>query len=156
MAAEPSIDDVNDMSDSSQEMVPQVSNAAISELAKSIVGAVNDAHGPRKVDYGEFMANRSVHRDKPELTRKIYQNGILLTRRQMSADAINLANALKPGTFANGRVAVVAVADGTQGVALDIRYNNKTPDDRMAFKSLYPTFEHLLASLVRENELVTA
>lgn len=131
------------------------SNVDIKALAEAIVGAVTATQGPRKITAAEYQRERSIHRDKPQLTRKVYQNGYMLTRHQLPADAIHLANAIRPGIYANGTIQVVPMRDGTAGMSLDIRYANKSPDERMELKSRFPTFTHMLAAIVREQQTVT-
>lgn len=144
------LDDVNEMFP--EDEAPAAPNLDMQSLATAIVGAVNAAQGPRVIKNAEYQRTRSQHRDKPQLTRRVYQNGFLLTRRQMSEDAINLANTLLPGIYADGTVQVVPMRDGAAGMSLDIRYANKSPDERMNFKSRFPSFEHLLAAIVREQQ----
>jgi hypothetical protein len=146
------LDDVNGEGLADEYVPPAAAPGVdVSELAGAIVQAVNAAQGPRKITAAEYMRTRSVHRDKPQLTRKIYQNGILLTRRTLTADGINFANAIQPGLYCDGTVQVVPMRDGATGVALDIRYENKTVDQRMALKTKFPTFEHMLAAILREQ-----
>jgi hypothetical protein len=145
-----SLDAVNDQFPDDEDDV-DASKVDVSQLASAIVGAVNAAQGPRKVKAGEYQRTRSEHRDKPQLTKKIMQNGIMLTRRQQTADAINMLNALRPGIHADGFITIVAMRDGQNGTALDIQYPSKTVDDRMNFKSRWPTFEHMLAAVLREQ-----
>lgn len=149
-AMEESIDDLNDLAPEPDEDDDATDKVDVSQLANAIVGAVNAAQGPRKIKAAEYQRTRSVHRDKPMLTKKVMQNGVVLNRRQLTADAINLVNALKPGIYADGMISIVPLRDGTTGEAYDIRYANKTPDQRMTFKSRWPTFTHMLASVVRE------
>lgn len=129
-----------------------LSDASISQLATAIVGAVTAAQGPRKITAAEHQRERSVHRDKPLLTRKVFQNGFMLTRKQLSADAIHFANEIQPGVYADGMLQVVLLRDGTTGTALDIRYPNKSVDERMALASRFPSIEHMLATIVREQK----
>ena len=150
-------DDATETLDDLNDQFPEDEDEAggkvdMSQLATAIVGAVNAAQGPRKIKSGEYQRTRSEHRNKPELTRKVMQNGITLSRRQLTADAINLLNALRPGIHADGFVTIVAMRDGQTGTALDIQYPNKTIDDRMNFKSRWPSLEHMLAAVLREQQ----
>lgn len=134
---------------------PSVLNSK--ELADAIVAAVNAAQGPRQIKIGEYMRDRSPHRHKPALARKFFQNGIMLDREQLSKDAIEMLNVLKPGMYCDGTFRVVPTQDGTKLSALDIRYDNKSIDERMNLKANYPTFEHMLAAMLKEqNETVAA
>lgn len=126
-------------------------NVNTSQLANAIVQAVTAANGPRKVSFDEYDRTINNHRNKPALTRTYFQNGIRLQRDQLTADAINMLNSLRPGSYADGLFQVVAVQDGIKHSALDIRYQNKTIDERMQMKSAYPTFEHMLAAMLREQ-----
>lgn len=146
---EPTLEDLNDQFPEDDE--DDSGKVDISQLATAIVGAVNAAQGPRKIKNAEYQRTRSEHRDKPQLTQKIMQNGITLTRRQLTADAINMVNSLRPGIHAGGFITIVAMRDGQNGTALDIQYPSKTIDDRMNFKSRWPTFEHMLASVLHEQ-----
>jgi hypothetical protein len=119
-------------------------------LAASIVAAVNANSGPRKIGIAEWQRTRSVHRNKPILDRKYYQNGILLDRNQLTADAITMLNSLQAGSYADGLLRVNAVSDGNKMSALDICYNNKSVDLRMELKSKFPSFEHMLVAMLKE------
>jgi len=134
---------------------PAAAGVDISALAKAIVGAVNDAHGPRKVGFSEYMRTRSVHRNKPLLARKCFQNGIQLMRDQLTADAIEMLNVVQPGSYFDGFIIVAAIQAGNKMSGIDIRYANKSVDQRMEFKSRFQSFEHLLAALLKEREAVT-
>ncbi len=126
----------------------------VSQLAGAIVTAVNAAQGPRKIEADEYQRTRSAHRGKPALGRKFYQNGILLSRRQLTHEAIRLLHLLRPGSYDNATIHVVPLREGNnrnQPDALDVRYSNKSVDDRMAFKSKFPTFEHMLRAIVKES-----
>lgn len=120
-------------------------------LAAAIVAAVNDAHGPRKITNAEYLRTRSEHRHKPLLARVYYQNGIRLDREQLTSDAIEMLNLLQPGIYCDGIFQVVPMQEGAKMSALDIRYGNKSVDDRMRLKSLYATFEHMLAAMLKER-----
>jgi len=149
--SDPQLDEVNDLS-------PQVDESAsgsvdVSMLAGAIVQAVNAAQGPRKPTLSEYLTQRSVHRDKPQLTRRVYQNGMLLTRRQLTADAIHMLNEIRPGIYADGMLQVVPLREGATSMSFDIRYQNKSVDDRMAVKAKFQTFEHMLAAILREQSV---
>lgn len=124
------------------------------ELAAAIVSAVNDAHGPRKLSFHEWNTKRSVHRNKPLLKRKCFQNGIQLDRYQLTADAIEMLNVLQSGVYFDGFAQVVAMQDGNKLSGIDIRYGNKSVDQRMEFKSRWNTFEHFLAGMIAERQAV--
>lgn len=119
-------------------------------LAAALAFSVN---GPRKIGPAEYQRTRSLHRAslKGQLQRKYLQNGIQLFREQLTADAIAMLNELQPGLYADGFFNVVPVQDGNKLTGLDIRYSNKTIDDRMKVKSFWPTFEHMLAAMLKER-----
>lgn len=119
-------------------------------LAAAIVAAVNANQPPRKIKAAEYQRTRSVHRDKPKLTRPIYQNGYALDIYQLSKDAIEMANQIKPGIYADGLLTVVSIQEGTGMHALNITYPNKSVDERMAIKSAFPSFEHMLARILKD------
>jgi hypothetical protein len=125
-------------------------------LAGAIVTAVNAAQGPKKIGVARYLRERSVHRGKPFLARKTMQNGFQLSEDALSRDAILMANELKPGVYCNGTFRVVAAQDGTSMSGIDIQYSNKSIDQRFTLKSNYPTFEHMLAAILKEQEAVAA
>ncbi|MGC4084440.1 MAG: hypothetical protein QM736_20575 [Vicinamibacterales bacterium] len=147
----PGLDAVNNLSPEPDDDDEPETKVDVSQLANAIVGAVNQAAGPRMIKNGEYMRERSEHRDKPQLTRKVYQNGILLDRRQLTAEDIRLLAHIRPGVYFDGDIRIVELREGdakTNVTSLDIRYENKTVDQRMAFKARFGSFTGTLRAIV--------
>jgi hypothetical protein len=149
-------DNEHDEISETPDLDPALSGSSVKALADAIVSAVNDNRGPRKVTLEEYNRTTDAHRHKPALARKYYQNGIMLQREQLSADAINMLNALQPGLYCGGVLSVVPTQDGTKMSALDIRYTNKSVDDRMAIKDQFRDFEGMLKAMLKESGLIVA
>lgn len=133
------------------EFPPAAVDAGTAALANAIVAAVNANQGPRKIGVARFLRERSLHRGKGYLTRAVQQNGIDLDESMLNADGIKMLNVLKPGMYCNG----VFVVIGLQNNGINITYNNKSPDDRWNLRSAYPTFNNMLAAMLREQEQVS-
>lgn len=122
------------------------------DLAAAIVTAVNATQPPRQMSSEEYEKSSSnKHRDKGTLKRRAYQNGFLLDEGTLSKDQIEMLNIIKPGIYCQGKVIVTATQDGQAFSAIDIQYANRTPDQRMEFKTYFPSFSHLLASILKEQ-----
>lgn len=137
--------------------MPEVKQTATAELAEAIVGAVNASQGPKKIGHARYMRERSLHRGKGFLARKVFQNGIEVSEDQISKDAIAMLNALEPGNYAEGLVQVIPTRAGDSMSGIDIVYSNKTVDERIRFATRFPSFEILVSSLLKERrDAVTA
>lgn len=73
-----------------------------------------------------------------------------------------MLNVLKPGSYCDDMVLVVPIGGGDRDRfmpmekrAIDIRYDNRSVDQRMAFNSRFRSFEGLLEAILRETPRVS-
>jgi hypothetical protein len=153
-ASDPELDAINDdFVEPEEDDAESDRRVDVASLATAIVGAVNAAQGPRKMSHAEYIRERSEHRHKPNLGRKFYQNGILLTKRQLTEADIRLINLLRPGVYLGGMFSVVEVRDGDahgRVPAFDLRYSNRTVEDRMQIKSEFGSLGAILRAILKE------
>ncbi len=133
--------------------MPDFVQALVAQNQALIAGLTQQQQNqtPRKIGVARYLRERSVHRGKPFLTRACYQNGYPLEESQLSADAIEMLNVLKPGQYCQ-KFDVRPARHGNSMSGIDITYSNKSLDERMQLKSLYPTFEHMLAAMLKEQQ----
>jgi hypothetical protein len=104
------------------------------------------ANTRKKVTFGEYELRRKAGR--PELRRKLWQNGIEVNPNPLLPEEINLLNRLThSGRYFDRLVEVVATED-----EVFIRYNNKTPDQRFELKNHFRNLVELLTHVVEQQE----
>jgi len=126
----------------------QPANQNVPDLAKAITEGIAAGQPPRKIEYGEFMLTRSVHRDKPELVRRVFQNGYEVERGQLTAEDIAKVNAVyRPGRYVNGLVSVNVTPE-----AVNFHWNNATQDMRLQLQSQVRSFSEMLDRILASQE----
>jgi hypothetical protein len=129
-----------------------------SELGTTIGAAVAQgiaATTRRKVTFGEYDARgpRNFYHPKskaetPKLKREFYQNDTFCHDQTLMDREITLLNRIThSGRYMNRLVEVITSED-----AIRIRYNNKTPDQKMELKNFYRSLVELLEIVVKEQE----
>jgi hypothetical protein len=109
----------------------------------------------RKVTNGEYALRgpRNYYHPKskaetPVLKRELFQTGIPVPPDTLLDREIELLNRVThSGRYCNRLVEVVFSPD-----AIDVRYNNKTPDQRFELKNYFRSFEELMEIVVRQQE----
>lgn len=96
-------------------------------------------------------------RKRPELTRKVFQNGALLHPSRLRNREIELLNVLKIGKYLDGRIFVSEANMGGSVPHLHINWNNKTMAQRIEISTIAGPrgFEALLEKMVEEGNRIT-
>lgn len=106
-------------------------NALASSIGDAVAAGIA-SQTRRKVTFGEFEAKRTAGRHK--LTRKCFENGVLMDIDVLSNAEIDLLNTIThSGRYVNRLVEVVVIDTGADEV-IDLRYNCKTIDQRFKLK----------------------
>jgi hypothetical protein len=132
-------------------------------IAKGIADGLKATAPPRKIEFGEFngkspfdkKANSSGFygpNEKPVLERASFQNGIRFREEYLTDVEIGLLNqVVRPGRYIERMVEVVIWDDGSEK-AMDLRYKNKTPDQRSELKSEAKSLLVMLKRIVEEQD----
>lgn len=135
------------------------------ELSGNLVAGMTAMAPPRKVEFGEFDGKSPFNRtldgrlltDKEKavecvLTRKCYQNGYRMLEERLIPDEIwELNKITRPGRYIERKVEVVISDDGSDQ-SMDLRYKNKTADDRSELKSEVKNLVVMLKRIVAEQD----
>lgn len=122
---------------------------------------------PRRiVDFGEFSEkglakspfnwSKTEKRfltdgEKPTLTRQCYQNGYRLQEEKLHPEEIEMINLVtRPGFYIERMVEVIIREDGSSET-LELRYKNKTPDQRSELKGEAKNFGIILKRILEEQ-----
>lgn len=89
---------------------------------------------------------------RPKLKRVCYQNGARLDEGRMTAEEITLFNQIKPGLYNHKKW---EVAKG-RNKGIDLRYKNKTIEQRMELKGDTKDIAGVLRMIVTEQEAQAA
>lgn len=130
------------------------------EKLSSAIAAGIASTAPKKVTAGQYEphtpwqpgSKRSAHK----LKHTVYQNGYRVPVKRLTNQEIDNLNAIsRPGRYINRMVEVVMWDEGGL-VNLDIRYNNKTHDQRSENKNHWRSFEELTKKIVEEQNVILA
>lgn len=108
---------------------------------------------PKKVSFGEYARR---HARKVKLARESFDNGYRLSDDSLTDREIELLNQITTsGRYLKRKVEVIVRNEGRPIAeqVVEIRYSNKTPDQRMENTSLFRSFEDLLKQIVMEQEV---
>ncbi len=104
------------------------------------------ANTRRKVTFGEYIQKRAIGR--AHLTRACFQNGYHFEEENLSNEAMALLNQIShSGRYIDRKVEVIVREDGSEEV-VELRYKNKTADDRFELRGLVRTLEDMLTQIV--------
>ncbi len=138
----------------SAEQFMQFMSAFAGQITSGIAAGINEAR-PQKVTPGRYDPKTPFQPDKSKtrrLKRATYQNGTRLNPIQMFNSEIDLANKIvRSGRYINRLVEVIVHQDGSEEV-VEIRYKNRSVDDRMELKSAFRSLEELLSKIVTEQD----
>lgn len=115
----------------------------------SIIGAAVAqgiaANTPKKTTFGQYVARQNRGRSK--LTRECYQNGFRMEASSLSNDEIDLLNKIdRTGRYINRMVEVIIQDAGTDEI-VEIRFSNKTSDQRFELKGFVRNFLDMLQQI---------
>ncbi len=125
-----------------------------SDLAKMISDGIAQgitAAQPKKLTYGQYQRKQPK---LPKLLRPTSQNGYPV--QNLTAAEITLCNRIThSGRYMDRRVEVILKVEGNDET-LELRYPNKTTDQRFEMKSYFRNFEDLVRQIVEVQELEDA
>ncbi len=114
------------------------------------------ANTRRKVTFGEYDPRTFVQPDKRltlKLKRNCYQNSGMLQPSQLSNEEIGLLNRIThSGRYIDRIIEVIVNADSSEET-VDIRYNNKTMEQRFEIKGRFKNFADMLKQIVDVQEM---
>ena len=136
----------------------QISNNIGSTIGTQIAEGINAAR-PKKVTAGQYDPKTPFHPNKKKavkLNRAMYQNGTRLSPNRMFDREIALANQIvRSGRYINRLIEVIVRQDGSDEV-VELRYKNRTIDDRMEHKGAYRDLTDMLTKIVDEQNALLA
>lgn len=130
------------------------------QLGESIGTAIANSLGglipAKKETYGQYVRRMAQKNPKPKLDRPCYDNGALCQEWTLSAKDIELFNRIeRPGFYIQRKVQVIIrnfdMPKSDQVV--EIRYSDKTIDQRFENKGLFRNFTDLLRQVVDEQDV---
>lgn len=139
---------------------PTMDMASMQAFAKMIADGVTAGISNstrRKVTFGEYETRPTAYhpnkKSGPKLTRNYSQNGIRIRYENSSDDEVRLLERLTHGgRYIDRLVEVIFVQDGTEE-SIDIRYNNKTNDQKLQIGSaVQGSFKRMLELIVADQE----
>lgn len=140
-------------------MTPAFGMEQLATMIGSSVAQAIESQSPKKIPYGKYEPRTPWQPTKAgahKLTRPCYQNGIGADEQKMTNVEIDLWNRLThSGRYLNRLVEVAFIEDGSV-THVNLRYNNKTPDQRMLLKDEARNLTEMLTLIVAEQELEDA
>lgn len=112
----------------------------ISELRKSQPVRQIQFHDP------EYQAQ--LAREAREFKTPTYQNGLEANAQHCTNETLERIPRLKPGVYLHGVVEVQISGRG----AVNFRYSNRSPDQRMALKDVFRDFNDLVSKIWAEMQ----
>lgn len=118
----------------------------IQALGQAIADGFSKNQGPQKVKFGEYERRRKAGR--PTLARIVLVNGIRLDPDGETPETINLLNKVTAsGRYFDRKVEVIYGHDGADE-ALEIRYANKTVNQRNDLRAYIRSFPDMIQQIV--------
>lgn len=132
----------------------QTATDPMSQIAQAIREGFKGAT-KQKVSISEFDPKCYVQEGLPKkmkskLKRKVYQNGFRLNPNNLSNTEIDGFNAIRGGRYLNRTMEVIVRDEGTASEAVELRYSNKTFDQRMTNKGLWRNLGELVTIIQEE------
>lgn len=143
---------------------PQTVTLDASQIAHVIAAGMAEAmrqYAPKKISIGQYDPKNPFHPDKrtpkPQLTRHCFQNGTRMDPISMFDEEINLLNSIvRPGRYIN-RLVEVIIRDEGGDRTLELRYKNRTADQRFENVKQFRDLVEMLRKVVMEQaEALTA
>lgn len=107
---------------------------------------------PRKVSFGEYQRR---HRKPVKLLRECFDNGLRISEDVLSVEEITLCNQItRSGRYIDRKVEVIVRNEGRPigDTVLEIRYSNKSADQRFENARLWRDFADMLKKILTEQE----
>ncbi len=128
-------------------------------LVRAFSEAMRQNAPRKKVAFAEYDPKTPWHPKKADtipLTRTCYQNGFLLREEQLSNREIILLNKLdRSGRYIDRLVEVILRDEGSEDV-IEIRYRNKTPDQRNDIVRHCRSLEDMLTQIIAAQDVAEA
>jgi hypothetical protein len=120
-------------------------------IGQAVAKGIAATQPPRKMTPGEYARREAQRNPKPKLKfTALIQNGVAIdvpSTGGVTPKAVLAMNKFThSGRYLDRRVEVILHEQGTDAV-LDIRYSNKSSDQRMENKSLFRNFEDLVCQI---------
>lgn len=145
--------------DSAQAPINVVEASVVGEaIARGIAEGLKAVAPPRKVEFGEFDGKSpfDVTKDgspKTKLTRDCFQNGAKMRPEMLFDEEIKLLNRIvRSGRYINRMVEVIVRDEGSDSV-VELRYKNKTADQRSELKTEVKDLRTMLRRIVDEQDV---
>ena len=139
-------------------MAASQQHQAIDYDAMGLALAQGIASQTRKfVSFGEYIIrpHSPFHPDGPSkvMTRQYYQNGVRLLDHTIHDKEIVLLNQIThSGRYCGRMVEVIVKDDGGDGEIIDIRFSNKTADQRLELRGQVRDFEDMLKQIIEAQK----
>lgn len=128
------------------------------QITNGISAGIAEAR-PKKVTAGQYDPKTPFHPNKKSmkrLTRAVYQNGTRLNASQLFNEEIDLFNQInRSGRYINRLIEVFLRQEGADEV-VELRYKNRSIDDRMDHKGQYRDLRDMLRKIVNEQDELNA
>lgn len=136
-------------------MAEQVSSQTVEELAKGIhriaehleTSTIPQVPLARFKPVGPFNPEGKRPHEKKKLKRQTFQNGFMVKEAILTEAEIEGFNKLTPGRYGPDRKWVVRVV---RGGGIELRFPNKTFEERMDFKNVAKNIGECLAICIKE------
>ena len=128
-------------------------------IAQAFVKAFRESQQPEQTDFE--LLNKSCFnpsgKPRPEYLKyeSVYQNDRKINGDFLTNDEISLLNKIKPGRY-NDRKWEVIVRDEGQEKTLEMRYSNKSQDDKIDLAQKAPSLTAMLNLIIAEQEAKTS
>lgn len=136
----------------------ELSESNVNKLATAIAQGIA-ATAPKKVTAGQYDPKTPWQPDKRKahkLAFTCYQNGYRIPPKRLNNAEIDFLNRIvRSGRYIN-RIVEVAVWDEGGNINLDIRYSNRTADQKLELKNHWRSFEELVRKIVEEQDAILA
>lgn len=120
-------------------------NAELAQMIANGVSAGIASLKPTKLSYGQYIARQPK---KPTLACDCFQNGFQMHPSVLSEEEITLLNQIThSGRYLDRRVEVIVRQDGND-MSKELRYPNRTADQRMEMKSYFRSLTDMLQQIV--------
>ena len=127
----------------------------LKELASAITNAVAEAGPIKQVPISRYLAktpwNPTGSKQRPKLRATFLQNGYEIREAFVTDEQIHLLNQIKPGRYINRKVEVVERNEHGNH-SIELRYNNKSIEDRMELKTEARNLTEMLQRIVNEQK----
>lgn len=134
----------------------------IADLGKIIadgIAAGLAANNPKKVTFGQYDPKTPFHPNKKQalkLTRECYENGYLMRETQLFNAEIALLNKInRSGRYIDRLVEVIVRNDGSEEV-VELRFKNRTVDQRFELKGRVRSMLDMLEQIVAAQDIENA